>query len=220
MLIVDDHPLLTVGLTTQLRGYDVDATGCTTHDDAIELATSGIGFDLIVLDLELPGVPDPTALIAKLHRTIRSPIVMLSGSDDAQRLAECLEAGAVAVLDKAEPLLDIVADIVALAEGRPIRINDATRRLEALRGHRQAQDEKLRPFTALTEREAAVLGRLQRGMSPKEISQESFVAVSTVRTHIKNILRKLNVGSQLEAVALANSSGWTPPDSHEHHDHP
>ncbi len=73
-----------------------------------------------------------------------------------------------------------------------------------------------KPFQLLTRREQQVLAALMRGCSAREISKEAYVSLPTVRSHIRSILSKLGVSSQLGAVTLAYRSGWpgnfVPPD--------
>ncbi|MGH9055096.1 MAG: response regulator transcription factor [Acidimicrobiales bacterium] len=78
--------------------------------------------------------------------------------------------------------------------------------------HRREDAVALVPFRALSVREQFVLGWLMEGLSADMIARRSWVSVSTVRSHIKSILRKLDVTSQLAAVALAYRVGWRPAD--------
>jgi DNA-binding NarL/FixJ family response regulator len=77
-----------------------------------------------------------------------------------------------------------------------------------LQSHQAHVERLLAPFAGLTPREAAMLDGLVRGMTAEEIAREQYVAITTVRTHIANMLRKLSVRSQLGAVTLAVRVGW------------
>jgi DNA-binding NarL/FixJ family response regulator len=70
-------------------------------------------------------------------------------------------------------------------------------------------DSPLEPFAVLTEREQFVLAELIEGHCAEEIASDAVVSISTVRSHIKSILQKLGVSSQLAAVALARRAGWS-----------
>ncbi len=94
--------------------------------------------------------------------------------------------------------------IIASPAQRAEAVAELTRRLEALRG-------ELEPLQELTPREGRVLGHLMEGRSAEEIADCEFVSVATVRTQIRAILRKLDVNSQLAAVARARRAGWSPP---------
>jgi DNA-binding NarL/FixJ family response regulator len=77
-----------------------------------------------------------------------------------------------------------------------------------LRMARAAEARRLRPFEQLTRREAETLQRLCEGGVASAIAEEWVVSLATVRSHIRSVLVKLGVSSQLEAVALAHQSGW------------
>ena len=74
--------------------------------------------------------------------------------------------------------------------------------------HKTAGDALVRPFAALTTRETEVLTGLVDGFAPKQIALSEGISVSTVRGHIQRVLRKLDVSSQREALAMARHSGW------------
>jgi len=78
-----------------------------------------------------------------------------------------------------------------------------------MREHREQERERLAPFTRLTSREADVLHDLMQGLSADDIAATRYVSIATVRSHIRAILQKLHVNSQLAAVALAVQSGWS-----------
>ena len=82
--------------------------------------------------------------------------------------------------------------------------------LDELRIERAGLRQALSPFEQLTTRERSVLAALVQGYAAEEIAETQFVALTTVRSQIRAILRKLGVRSQLAAVAHANRVGWTP----------
>ncbi|MDP8927430.1 MAG: response regulator transcription factor [Actinomycetota bacterium] len=94
--------------------------------------------------------------------------------------------------------------IIASPAQRAEVVTELTRRLAALRA-------ELEPFEQLTPREGRVLGHLMEGHSADEIAAYEFVSLATVRTQIRAILRKLDVNSQLAAVARTRRAGWSPP---------
>jgi DNA-binding NarL/FixJ family response regulator len=83
--------------------------------------------------------------------------------------------------------------------------------LSELRAHRAQEGERLAPFARLTVRECEVLQDLVEGKNAERIANDSFVSVATVRSHIKSLLAKLGVNSQLAAVAAAQRAGWASP---------
>ena len=101
-----------------------------------------------------------------------------------------------------ERLRWIVAGDTAMAQ------NERDELLATLNEKRRDERERLEQFTRLTTREAEVLQRLMRGLTAEEIATETFVSIATVRSHIRAILQKLGVNSQLAAVAAATKAGW------------
>ncbi len=142
---------------------------------------------------------DPWEAAANLTRRFvqaGSPVVAVSFGASAMAVAACVEEGATGLFD---------------LESLP---NELTRLAHKMRsGNGNGSGADLRRFPApyhglveLTPAERRVLHQMMRGRSATEIASEQVVALSTVRTHIRSILRKLNVSSQLAAVAIANGS--------------
>ena len=100
---------------------------------------------------------------------------------------------------------------LALA-GEPVT-PDATRQqlLSELRTARARRQKAMRPFDTLAQREAETLAALGRGTPAATIAEEWVVSMATVRSHIRSVLVKLGVSSQLEAVAMAHRVGWFQP---------
>jgi DNA-binding NarL/FixJ family response regulator len=212
VLIVDDHPLVAIGLQLALRsmGWQVQVADGPTVDAVLERART-FEPDCVLVDLHLGELGSGRDLIGPLGATSRA-VVMLTGETDRLLLAACVEAGAAGWISKTAFLDDIVAHLDDAIAGRPL-VGVARRQelLEDLRVHRAGLERSRSPFQCLTPREQRVLGALVEGLSGDEIAVAQFVAVSTVRSQVKGILRKLGVRSQLAAVAMANRAGWAPP---------
>jgi DNA-binding NarL/FixJ family response regulator len=212
VLLIDDHALLAQSLSLALRAGGVDVVRCAALDhDGILRAAGESGPDVVLLDLDLgeergTSLPTIPALVESGMR-----VVMMTGVTDEVRLAECVEAGAIGIIDKSQPfeeLLDAVHRVVR--RGELLDHHERQELLAALRQHRAADRERLEVFARLTPREAEVLAALMDGKSAEQIATETYVAITTVRTHIRSTLSKLGVNSQLAAVALARRAGWRP----------
>jgi DNA-binding NarL/FixJ family response regulator len=212
VLLVDDHALLAQSLSLALRAGGVDVVRCAALDhDGILRAAAESGPDVVLLDLDLgaergTSLPTIPALVVSGMR-----VVMMTGVTDEVRLAECVEAGAVGIIDKSQPfeeLLDAVHRVVR--HGELLDRHQRQELLASLRSHRAADRERLHAFEQLTPREADVLAALMEGKSAEQVASEAFVAITTVRTHIRSLLTKLGVNSQLSAVAMARRAGWQP----------
>ncbi len=210
VLIVEDHGLLADSLLYALRaeGLDADKISPVTAD-GILAAARRLSPTVVLLDLDLGGeIGSSVGLIPPLHE-LGAQVVMVTGITDRTRLAECLEAGATGLIDKAtsfDQLVDSVREVADLGTIVPAAQRDML--LTELREQRKADQRRHEPFERLTPREREVLAALMDGKSASVLAEESFVSLATVRSQIRTILMKLNVNSQLTAVAMAKRNGW------------
>jgi two-component system nitrate/nitrite response regulator NarL len=209
VLIVDDHPLVAVALVTALRERGLDVRrGDPAADDGVraELARSPSG--VVVLDLDL-GRDAAGAVVdgVELVPTARAAgwrVLLLTGSADRARIAAAVAAGALGWLPKNLPFEEIVDTVSGAAHGR--QVFDPQRRDALVAEHhaaRSARSDLDRRWARLTPRESEVLGCLVEGKRVADVARQFVVAEATVRTQVRSILAKLEVRSQLEAVALA-----------------
>lgn len=213
VIVVDDHAVMghALAMALQLQGFaGAEAlAGDRLDDREILSAAADAGDGLVVLlDLHLGDDRLSTSLIAPL-RDLGARVLVLTAERDPQRLGECLEAGADGVFDKAQPfdqLVDALQD--AMRGATVMRAGAREELLAGLRSARVADQRRRAPFESLTAKERAVLLGLLEGHNAEEIARHQVVALSTVRSHVKSLLRKLGVNSQLAAVALARDAGW------------
>lgn len=208
--IVEDHDLLAQSLAYALTDRGIDVTTMTDLNPAAVLdVLRNRPLDLVLLDFDLGDAGIGLDLVRPITG-LGLRVVMLTGETSPVRLAECLEAGAAGIISKKEPFERLVEQVSDVVAGRNI-LSVTTREslLAQLRSHRTHEQERLAPFARLTTRESEVLQDLMDGKNAERIANESFVSVATVRSHIKALLAKLEVNSQLSAVALARRSGWS-----------
>lgn len=215
VLIIEDHAVLAGALAAALddNGFAVTVAPTDQLDPAsvLELADATVP-TVVVVDLylgpELLGIP----LIGPLRdRDVN--VVVLTASHDPVMLGACVVAGAAAVVDKSEPLEQLVQVLTAAADGRPT-MTDSERAI-LLEAHERAMAERAGTadrFGRLSRREAEVLGQLIDGAAAKEVAHRLGVSVPTVRTQIRSVLDKLGVRSQRDAVVEAVRAGWRPPE--------
>lgn len=157
--------------------------------------------DLIVLHLLMPGM-DGVATIRTLRSlSPNSQIAVLTSSDDDELAFSAIEAGAQSFLLKSmsgDALLDTLRRVV---EGEAVIHSDIAHRI--LRSVRTARERVADPFASLTEREMDVLRALAEGSSNGRIAKMLNISESTVKTHIGNVLAKLNLHDRTQAVAFA-----------------
>lgn len=156
--------------------------------------------DVILMDIDMPGVNgiDGLKLIRQKNQDVK--ILMLTVFDDNKNVFESLKAGANGyVLKKTAPakLLEYISE--AASGGAPMTASIATQVLKMFSGI----ENPVHADYNLSEREKQVLQFLVNGYSYKMIAAEMFIAIDTVRSHIKKIYEKLHVNSKSEAVAKA-----------------
>ena len=208
VLIVDDHDLVGTALAHGLRAEGVPARYARAVDVAgvlVEAESLPAGLALLDLDLgrdrtgrRMEGVDLVAPLVARGWRCI-----VLSGTADRGRVGAALAAGAAAAVSKHAPFPVLLSKVRAALAGQPIMTPEARRQLidshRSQEAERRTVEEKLE---RLTRREREVLAELAQGHRAPAVADRSGVSLATVRTQIRSVLTKLEVGSQLEAVAL------------------
>jgi DNA-binding NarL/FixJ family response regulator len=208
VLIIDDHDLVATALAMTLRSAGLQARRHIVRSrESVLLATATTSPGVVLLDLDLgrdpDGTPiDGTTLIEGLCRS-GWRVLALSGTSDEGRLGKALAAGALAGIPKSAALPVLVTAVRRAAQG--VEVMHPERRRQLIEAHQREQDRGRtlgRRLEKLSERERAVLDRLAQGRRAQAIAEEFVVSVTTIRTQIRAILGKLEVGSQLEAVTL------------------
>jgi DNA-binding NarL/FixJ family response regulator len=211
VVIVDDHGLLAQSLTFALRAEGLQVERCS------EISYEGIiGMvqrcrpELVLLDLDVGGELGTSLPLIPHVAAQGANVVMLTGVTDRVRLARCVKAGAVGIIAKSEPFETLIDGVKhALETGSLLSPGQREEHLAELRRHDAAERERFELFEQLTPREAQVLSALLDGMTADQIAAEWVVAISTVRSQIRNLLVKLGVNSQLSAVVMAQKAGWS-----------
>jgi two-component system nitrate/nitrite response regulator NarL len=207
--VIDDHELLAHSAAYALRAHGIDAQiVAVTTLAGIEAEVLRIRPRVVLLDLHLGELGLSIPLIPRL-RAAGIDVVVLTGETDRATLGACIEAGASALVEKRlsfDELVDrlrrIIAGDAAMAACERVEL------LTTLNERRRDDQARLEQFTRLTAREAEVLARLMHGLSAEEVAADTYVSIATVRSHIRAILQKLGVNSQLAAVAAATKAGW------------
>lgn len=207
--IVDDHQLLAESLAFSLsqQGFRVATLRPLSEDDVIKFARR-LDIEVVLLDLHLDGLGKSLGLIPQL-KCLGCTVIVVTGETRPPALGECIEAGAEAVVTKTVSFSELVRRVTRILDG-PHDILNAEREelLASLRRKRAEDQHRLERFHRLSSKESEVLAGLCRGISAQEIAATSYLSTATVRSHIRSILLKLEVNSQLAAVALATQNGW------------
>jgi DNA-binding NarL/FixJ family response regulator len=196
--LVEDIRELREELSTLISGFNglCCAASFSTAEEAL-LKLPSVLPDVILMDINLPGMSGIECARILKHRLPQTPIMMLTVYEDDERIFESLKAGAVGYLLKKTPPAGIMEAIQEAHGGGSPMSNQIARRVIA------TFQTRLRPTDeagALSPRELEILSQLARGLRYKEIADALFISTDTVRTHLRNIYRKLQVRSAAEAL--------------------
>jgi two-component system nitrate/nitrite response regulator NarL len=212
VLIVDDHDLIGLSLQVLLRSRGVEAVRSGVDEKSVLETACQRKPGLALVDLDLGPRPDGERYRgAELIPGLRDagwPVLVFTGTADGHRtaLADAIAAGALGWLSKSLPADEVVRRILAAMNGKVMISAEERRELLEERRGAQLRDHATRELLdRLTAREQLVLDRLIAGRRASAIAREFSVSMSTVRTQIHAILAKLDVRSQLEAVALVRA---------------
>ncbi len=210
VMLVDDHDSFRQPLAIMLE-QELDlsvAAQAGSLAEAREVLEGSPEVDVAIVDLDLPdgsGTEFITELQAKEPNT---QVLVLSAFFDEGFLARAIEAGAAGVVHKSSRLPEIMDAIRRLHSGEQLlsqrEVIDAIR----LVGRERREDHEARLIIdKLTPREREVLQALAEGLSDSEIAERLYVSIGTVRSHMTNLLSKLNVDSRLQALVFAVRHG-------------
>ncbi|MCK5335382.1 MAG: response regulator transcription factor [Gammaproteobacteria bacterium] len=207
ILLVDDHPLFIEGMRGVLQRLD-DAIVIETSgscEEALELTADDDDIDLVLLDLNLPGMSGLDGLQQLRHQLPATPIVLLSASEDRSKVLHAIELGAMGYIPKSSPPDIIISALQLVLSGGvylPMAVLDTVNSLQAKTSNDEGQ--------TLTPRQVEVLGLLAEGRSNKSIAAQLSMAENTVRVHVSAILRFLGVNNRTKAGVAASRMGLLP----------
>ncbi|MGP4065904.1 response regulator [Oceanobacillus sp. M65] len=200
VIVVDDHQVVRKGIIAYLQtDEEIDVIGeASSGNDGAELILKEKP-DVVLMDLMMEngtGV-DATKRILKSDPSIK--IIILTSYYDDEQVFPAVEAGAFSYLLKTSSATDILAAIKKAAMGENvIEPKVAGKMLSSFR----TEEKKL--HDALTEREREVLLCIGNGMTNQEISEKLYIGIKTVKTHVSNILSKLEVQDRTQAAVYVH----------------
>lgn len=208
VLVVEDHAVSAEGLRLALStmSYVVEASCGPTATDVLVHAQRFEPGCVLVDTHYRNGIESGVPLIGPLVAA-GSQVILLTAERRRLVLAECLEAGAAGWIDR-DANLDQVDEILRLVLAGQAVIGKTVRAalLDELRLDRERKARARSMLDQLTEREALVLAALSDGLTADEIAHEHVVALTTIRSQIRAVLQKLDVRSQLAAVAAVSEN--------------
>lgn len=205
--VVEDIKLIREGLSKLINGFD-DLSCIGSYETAENLLDEfdDNSPDVILMDIQLPGISGIDAVRKCKSILPKTSIIMLTVHEDNKNIFEALMAGASGYLLKTTPPEQIIDSIKDAYEGgSPMNSNIANKVIDLMRlAH---ADKSFDNKIELSDREIEILQKISNGTGYKNIADELFISIHTVRYHIRNIYEKLQVHNQSEAVSKALKQG-------------
>jgi DNA-binding NarL/FixJ family response regulator len=194
LVICDGNRILSEALLAALESYDhgLNAVAVTTADECVAAVGSYMP-DMCLLEVRLPETADGLRLINEIrNRFPDTAVVVASSAGDPSTVAKAKDLGVRGFLAKSRSVSEVAEALRRIASGQPV--------------FDPVPHTASRPASPslLTPREAEVLRRIAVGQHTRQMAREMNIAVSTLRTYIKNVFAKIGVHSRLEAAAVAN----------------
>jgi DNA-binding NarL/FixJ family response regulator len=214
VLIVDDHKVVQRGLLGFLKTEpDIEVVGEAQNGSQAlevlsELAADGRRPDVVLMDLQMPVMDGVAATREIRSRYDDVEIVVLTSFVEEERVHAALEAGASGYLLK-DADVDEVSSAIRSAHRGEVHL-DATVARRLMASLRAPKED---PLGALTEREREILRMVAAGKANKQIAAELVISERTARTHVSNILRKLDLASRTQAALWAVREGIADADT-------
>ncbi|MGB0732798.1 MAG: response regulator [Pontibacterium sp.] len=210
ILIADDHPLFREAITNVIAK---SFPGCETIetedlDSALALTQEDDDLDLILLDLNMPGMNGLNGLITLRNEAPTVPVVIVSAEEDKQIVLQAITYGAVGFITKSSPREQMTEALQQILAGNVYLPSDIIRSTQtSTRRSTRSEEPQIPPelLSSLTRRQLLVLERMSKGESNKQIAYNLNIAETTVKAHVSAILRKLNVHNRIQAVLSAGN---------------
>jgi DNA-binding NarL/FixJ family response regulator len=199
VLVVDDHPLFRAGLSGLLATVeDVEVVDAVGDGESAVRRSLELAPDVVLMDLNLPGLPGLEAIRRIVARTPAPAVLVLTMVDDDDTVTAALRVGARGYLLKGAVQEDVLAALRTVAGGGVVFGSGAAQRV--LAGDRRIGAD-------LTPREAEVLALVADGHSNSEIARELGLSLKTVQNHVSHVLAKLQVRDRTQAALRMRGLG-------------
>ncbi|MFI7120334.1 response regulator [Amycolatopsis sp. NPDC049868] len=216
VLLVDDIPMIRIGFATMLNAEpDIDIVGEAGNGrDAVTLARR-LQPDVVVMDISMPdldGLAATEQIIAESAG--RTAVLVQTTFDSDENVYAALAAGASGFLLKTMPVEDLARAVRLAADGQALVSPEVTKRLieqNRVRWSRRSDADERAKLETLTDRERQILKLVASGQSNSDIAGALFLAPTTVKTHITNVMSKLGLPTRAHLVIFAYETGLVTP---------
>jgi DNA-binding NarL/FixJ family response regulator len=201
ILIVDDHPLFRDGLRSAVRSFapEADIYEATSIEGALDVIAAHDGFDVVLLDLSLPGTTGFSGVLRVRAAYPKIPVIIVSGHEEPELVREALSLGVAGYAPKSTPRKELARAIQEVLAGGVY----VPKAYAGQGGRREAPTSEhgiLQRLKQLTPQQLLVLEMIREGKQNKHIAQDLDLAETTIKAHVSEILRKLGVVTRTKAV--------------------
>jgi len=199
ILILDDHPLFSHALKQVVQNIKEIQTIdiATSVTEALNYFQNGKQYDLLLVDIGLPGLDGFSFMKWLQNNFICTPVIVISANNDPDIAEQALQKGAKGFIHKSEDINIIIQGIKQVKQGHTFTSNNFSE--ETTGSNNQSNAENL----GITARQLSILRLLEHGASNKEIAQKLHISDSTVKKHISNIFSLLCVQNRTALVIEA-----------------
>ncbi|MBZ2041449.1 bacterial regulatory, luxR family protein [Streptococcus sanguinis] len=197
ILLVDDHQMVRLGLKSYLELQEdiAEVSEAVNGKEGVEQALASRP-DVIIMDIVMPETNGIEATMAILKEWPEAKILILTSYLDNEKIYPVLDAGAHGYMLKTSSAEEILRAVKKVAKGEFAIETEVSKKVEYHRNHIELHED-------LTARERDILGLLAKGYENQRIADELFISLKTVKTHVSNILSKLEVSDRTQAVVYA-----------------
>jgi len=206
ILVADDHPLYRDAISRTIRGQFVNASVLEAEDlgSAMTIAQQNPDLDMILLDLNMPGMDGLNGLIQLRTHCPSIPIVIVSAENDRKVVLKSITYGAVGFIVKSLPRDVMIQALVQVLSGQVYLPADVFWNSSPTHHSHFEHGSNTDCFQSLTRRQLLVLEQMAKGESNKQIAFTLHIAETTVKAHVSAVLRKLNVHNRIQAIIAAS----------------
>jgi two-component system, NarL family, response regulator LiaR len=200
VLFVDDHEMVRIGVSSYLSAQpDIEVIGeAEDGTEAVEIALE-LRPDIILMDLVMKRMDGIEATRKIIESWPEAKIIIVTSFLDDEKVYPALEAGATSYMLKTSKASEIANAVRATYHGQSVLEPEVTGKMMM----KMRQGNVQLPHEQLTAREIEILLLMAQGKTNQEIADELFIALKTVKTHVSNILSKLEVQDRTQAVIYA-----------------
>jgi len=208
ILVADDHPLFRDAISSVIRSQFTNSTVLEAEDlyAALTIAQDNPDLDMILLDLNMPGMDGLNGLIQLRTQAPSIPVVIVSAEHDKNIVLKSITYGAVGFIVKSLPRDTMTQALIQVLSGQvylPADVFWDTNPTPTRQAHFE-HGSNSDCFQSLTRRQLLVLEQMTKGESNKQIAFTLHIAETTVKAHVSAVLRKLNVHNRIQAIITAS----------------